>query len=149
MIVLYFLAISFKWCLCSFQEQGTPLLLSNVIQVSAVFNTSCFQNQNVTFNCSFVRILTVSKIEGNEGVRNARCLKMPSCLDQALISPILKHLCKENQLDALFILSLFRQSTSTCFGHICSPSSGGVLYIYIYIYIYGTIVTYCTEKRAV
>ena len=39
------------------------------------------------------------------------------------------HPCNENQLDALFILSLFRQSTSTCFGHICSPSSG-VLYIY-------------------
>ena len=35
----------------------------------------------------------------------------------------------ENQLDAPFILSLFRQSTSTCFGHICSPSSGGILYI--------------------
>jgi len=26
-------------------------------------------------------------------------------------------------------LSLFRQSTSTCFRHICSPSSGGILYI--------------------
>jgi len=36
----------------------------------------------------------------------------------------------KNQLDALFILSLFRQSTSTCFGHICSPSSGGILYMY-------------------
>jgi len=34
----------------------------------------------------------------------------------------------KNQLDALFILSLFRQSTSTCFGHICSPSSGDILY---------------------
>ena len=30
--------------------------------------------------------------------------------------------CNKNQLDALFILSLFCQSTSTCFGHICSPS---------------------------
>jgi hypothetical protein len=28
-------------------------------------------------------------------------------------------LCNKNQLDALFILRLFRQSTSTCFGHIC------------------------------
>jgi hypothetical protein len=37
--------------------------------------------------------------------------------------------CNENQLDALFIFCLFRQSTSTCFGHICSPSSGGILYI--------------------
>jgi len=41
-------------------------------------------------------------------------------------------LCNKNQLDALFILSFFRQWTSTCFGHICSPSSGGILYIYIY-----------------
>jgi len=39
-------------------------------------------------------------------------------------------LCNENQLDELVIPSLFRQSTSTCFGHICSPSSGGLLYIY-------------------
>ena len=39
-------------------------------------------------------------------------------------------LCNIKQLDALFILSIFRHSTSTCFGHICSPSSGGILYIY-------------------
>jgi hypothetical protein len=39
-------------------------------------------------------------------------------------------LCNKNQLDALFILSLFRQSTSTYFGRICSPSSRGTLYIY-------------------
>jgi len=39
------------------------------------------------------------------------------------------NLSNENQLDALFILSLFDQSTSTCLGHICSPSSGGILYI--------------------
>jgi hypothetical protein len=38
--------------------------------------------------------------------------------------------CNENQLDALLILSLFRQSISACFGHICSPSSGGTLYIF-------------------
>jgi len=43
---------------------------------------------------------------------------------------LFKRLCNENQLDALFVLSLFRQLTSTCFGHICSPSSGGILYIY-------------------
>jgi len=47
--------------------------------------------------------------------------------------------CNENKLDALFILRLFRQSTSTCFGDICSPLSGGVLYIHnnwyvLYIY---------------
>ena len=38
--------------------------------------------------------------------------------------------CKENQLDALFILSIVRQSTSTCFGRIYSPSSGDTPYIY-------------------
>ena len=43
--------------------------------------------------------------------------------------------CNENILDALFILSLFRKSTSTCFGHICSPSSGGILYIYSNWYV--------------
>jgi hypothetical protein len=39
------------------------------------------------------------------------------------------YLCNENQLDALFILSLFHQSTCTFFRLICSPSSGGILYI--------------------
>jgi len=43
--------------------------------------------------------------------------------------------CDENQLDAVFIFSLFRQSTSTCFGHICSPSSGGILFIYSNWYV--------------
>ena len=39
--------------------------------------------------------------------------------------------CNENQLDAtIFIFSSFRPSTSTCFGHICNPSSGGILYIH-------------------
>ena len=41
----------------------------------------------------------------------------------------------ENQLVALFIPSLFRQSTSTCFGHVCSLSSGGLLYIYSNWYV--------------
>ena len=53
-----------------------------------------------------------------------------------LIDKLVAYPCNKNQLDAQFILSLFCQSTSTCFGHICSPSSGGILYIYIYIYIY-------------
>jgi len=39
------------------------------------------------------------------------------------------HPCNVNQFDVLFILSLFRQSTSTCFGHICSPTSGDILCI--------------------
>jgi len=41
-----------------------------------------------------------------------------------------KYSCKENQLDAQFILSIFRQSTSTCFGSIYSPSSGYTPYIH-------------------
>jgi hypothetical protein len=47
-----------------------------------------------------------------------------------------KNPCNEIQLDALFTLSLFRQSTSTCFGHICNPSLGDILYIYINWYMY-------------
>jgi len=43
--------------------------------------------------------------------------------------------CNENQLDALFIISLFRQSTSTCFKHICSPSSGGTLCMYNNLFV--------------
>jgi hypothetical protein len=44
--------------------------------------------------------------------------------------------CHENQLGALFNLSLFRQSTYTYLGHICSPSSGVILYIYNNWYVY-------------
>jgi len=37
------------------------------------------------------------------------------------------YLCNKNQLDRLFILRLFRQSTFTCFGHMCSPSPVRIL----------------------
>jgi hypothetical protein len=45
-----------------------------------------------------------------------------------------------NQLHALFILSLLNYHTSSCFGHISSPSSGGRMYIcgkwyLVYLYI--------------
>ena len=53
------------------------------------------------------------------------------------------YLCNKNQLDALFILSFFRQSTYTRFGHSCSPSAGGVLYIYT------TVGTYCAVQLTV
>ena len=43
--------------------------------------------------------------------------------------------CNENQLDALFILNVFRHSTSTCFAHICSQSSGGILCINNTLYV--------------
>jgi len=48
---------------------------------------------------------------------------------------IVIHPCNENQLDALFILSLFCQLTSTCFRHICNPSSAGTLYVYSNLYL--------------
>ena len=40
------------------------------------------------------------------------------------------HPCNATQIGEQFILILFRQSISTCFEHICSPSSGSILYIY-------------------
>jgi len=40
------------------------------------------------------------------------------------------HLRNKNKLDAPFIFSLFRQATSTGFGHICSPSSGRIMCVY-------------------
>jgi hypothetical protein len=43
-----------------------------------------------------------------------------------LLTVHLDILCNENQTDALFILNLFRQSTSTCFGHVYYPSAGGI-----------------------
>ena len=45
------------------------------------------------------------------------------------------HPCNKNQLDALFILSLFRQLTATCFGHIYRPLSGGIMYTYSNWYV--------------
>jgi dimeric dUTPase (all-alpha-NTP-PPase superfamily) len=38
-----------------------------------------------------------------------------------LLTVHLDILCNENQLDALFILNLFCQSTSICFGHVHCP----------------------------
>jgi hypothetical protein len=60
---------------------------------------------------------------------------------------ILSWLCNKNQLDALFILSLFCQSTSTCFGHICSPSSGGIVYIYNNWYVLCFLVDWLLTNR--
>jgi len=57
------------------------------------------------------------------------------------------HLCNKNQLDALFMLSLFLSSTSTRFGHICSPSSGSIRCIYTYIYT--TTTTCCAFQLTV
>jgi hypothetical protein len=48
--------------------------------------------------------------------------------------PCIMNCMNNNQLDALFIFSLLSYHTSTCFGRINSPSSGGRMYIYIYIY---------------
>jgi len=68
-----------------------------------------------------------------------RNTEAPSLFFFILLTVHLDYLCNKNQLDALFILSILCQSTPTCFGHICSPSLGGILYIYntyqlLYIY---------------
>jgi hypothetical protein len=52
----------------------------------------------------------------------------------------LANLCNENQLDALFILDLFRQTSSTCFGHVYCSSSGGIHCIYTAIDGFGGLV---------
>ena len=62
---------------------------------------------------------------------------------------IIIQICNKNQLDALFTLSLFRQSTSTCFGHIGSPSSGGMLHIYNSWYVLSFSVDCCPGRQSV
>jgi len=61
------------------------------------------------------------------------------------------HLCNKNQLHALFIFNLFCQSTSTCFRHIFSPSSGGILYTYnswcVLCFLVDTVCQRSTEKH--
>ena len=73
------------------------------------------------------------------------------CCDSALIAHAQtadrRHLCNENQLHVLFILSSFRQSTSTCFGHICSPSPGGILYIYNNWFVSFFLLTVCCPSE--
>jgi hypothetical protein len=43
--------------------------------------------------------------------------------------PCISNYVNNNQHDALFIFSLLSYHTSTCFGRINSPSSGGRMYI--------------------
>jgi hypothetical protein len=50
-----------------------------------------------------------------------------------LLTIQLHNICNEDQLDALFILNLFRHSTSACFG-LCCPSSGGIQCIQVRIF---------------
>jgi hypothetical protein len=51
--------------------------------------------------------------------------------------------CNENQPDALLIVNLFHQSTSTCFGHVYCPSSGGIHCICTAIGKHYTLLTGC------
>jgi hypothetical protein len=55
---------------------------------------------------------------------NRENLKKPQATLHVLLTVRLDILCNENQLYALLILHLFRQSTSTCFEHIYFRSSG-------------------------
>jgi hypothetical protein len=54
----------------------------------------------------------------------ACCINKPDTFSYVSLNVHQDNLCNENQLDALFILNLFRQSTSTCFGSISCSSSG-------------------------
>jgi hypothetical protein len=70
-----------------------------------------------------------------------RCIDKHFCAlinKMCLTSKLQLLFCNTNQLDALFILNLFRQTTSTCFGCIYCPSSGGVHCIYTAIGTYYT-----------
>jgi len=76
---------------------------------------------------------------------NDRKVLFDLCVDRHF--DLFTYLCNKNQLDTLFILSLFRQSTSTYFGHICSPSSGGTLRIYTNWYVLCCSVDYLLANR--
>jgi hypothetical protein len=54
------------------------------------------------------------------------CLTEQLVLYYVLLTVHLDILYKENQKDALLILNIFCQSTSTCFRHVYRPSSGGI-----------------------
>jgi hypothetical protein len=57
------------------------------------------------------------------------CILVGRYLHFMLGWPCIMNYVYNNQLDALFILSLLSYHTSTCFGRINSPSSGGRMYI--------------------
>jgi hypothetical protein len=52
-----------------------------------------------------------------------------------LLTVHIDNLCNENQLDARFILNLFRHSTSTCFGHMLPIIRRYSLYMYSNWYV--------------
>jgi len=92
-------------------------LLSSFVQNFCVYCLQLFRTFVFTvFSCSGLLCLLSSFVQN-------------FCLLSSVVQNFSQP-CNENQLEALFILSLFRQSTSTCFGHICTPSSGGILYLY-------------------
>jgi len=116
-----------SWWTC-FQQQCLPNGVPRGENENSIRN---FHHNNTNGNLTVTTrhcILhsNISKLHtGNAVLRNYLRVVLMFCWPWISI-----HLCNKNQLDAIFIPSLFRQPTSTCFGHICSPSSGGSLYIY-------------------
>jgi hypothetical protein len=108
------------------------LRASSLLQTSVWSHTQT--NVTVFHNCLWAHIRriyvqTFSRwYDAGEGKRRLNELKYYKVLQR--VKGKNENSCNENQLNALFILSLFRQSTPTCFGLICSPSSGAILYIY-------------------
>ena len=107
--------------------------LQKVLNFSSVWDTSCFFAVFIiipiiiinfchrkNYNSCFCKLACICFL--NEWTKTNNLMFCWPC--------ILIHLCNKHQLDELFILSLFRHSPSTCFGHICNPSSGGTLCIY-------------------
>jgi hypothetical protein len=79
----------------------------------------------VTTLCSH---LHSSSVETLRTVGNIE-IQERSCCDniRKIFKTFVLYSCKENQLDALLILSIFRHSTSTCFGsiYVCCPGWDG------------------------
>ena len=117
------------------------LILIECYYNNIIVNFNCeyyYNNIKLDFNCGAVNWFWIqTKNLSTAETYSLRCRTVNIILNCMLCWPCVSiRLCNKNQLDALFILSLFRKSTSTCFGHICGPSSGGILHVYIYIYIY-------------
>ena len=114
-------------------SQYSPISLQTYISIVVCFKSVTTTSLQILPSLLIVaiwpQILTVVK-QTTRGIRNNKNISFLRFFLRFVERAFRYIRVTRNQLDALFILSLFRQSTSTCFGHICSPSSGGILYIY-------------------
>jgi hypothetical protein len=97
----------------------TSSFTSRVCVSRCVSPDSCCCNE--TLRCPQPLLLSRQRTVGKN--RNKK-------IHNKLFKNIYMCVCNETQPAALFILNLFRQSTSTCFGFIYCPSSRGIHCIY-------------------